>query len=124
MGLAASRSFAATGDKEPGVAFNQALISWIRNSGVFFRFARCITSELGITKEKFIRWDLSRKGHGPLSHHFHELRQRPWTVKIQHMLRAGNLVADMLAKEAAQTAFETYIVESRMVCRRCCFGQT
>ncbi|KAK8639035.1 hypothetical protein V6N13_137437 [Hibiscus sabdariffa] len=31
--------------------------------------------------------------------------------KIQHVLRAGKLVADMLAKEAVHTHFETHIVE-------------
>ncbi|KAK8487667.1 hypothetical protein V6N12_002507 [Hibiscus sabdariffa] len=50
-----------------------------------------------------------RRNHSP-NQHLNTLRQHPWIVRIQHVLRTGKLVADLLAKRATRSDFEMHIV--------------
>ncbi|KAL4335605.1 hypothetical protein GQ457_07G017880 [Hibiscus cannabinus] len=54
-------------------------------------------------------WDLGI-GCGSLLQHLNALRQRPWIVRLQHVLRTRNLVADLLAKRATRSDFEMHFV--------------
>ncbi|KAK8656111.1 hypothetical protein V6N13_108670 [Hibiscus sabdariffa] len=59
-----------------------------------------------------LRNDSPSPSCGSLLQYLNGLRQRPWIVRIQHVLRAGNSVADLLAKRALHSNFDMHIVNT------------
>ncbi|KAL4297886.1 hypothetical protein GQ457_12G012770 [Hibiscus cannabinus] len=48
--------------------------------------------------------------HGSLIRLLHEIGQRSWMVRIEHVLRQGNFVADTLAKGASRSDFDRHFI--------------